>query len=256
MLAGAVLILGAAAAYFGGGDCSGGERPGAYGAFVCYAPDALVFLLPAVAAVAGGVLVAAGRSSGEDMLYAFRGLRGARLALARGLAGSAAAALVMLVAGLVIVALALAVLPDRPELERPPGITTVSGFERPEAGVPVPALWRNAPLAGDLVAVAVYALAAAALAAVGNAVGQLIAQPAAAFAAPVLLVLCTQVAPLPGWGKWLSGYAYLDLMPVDGTMTAVPGEWRLPVLVGVWSAVLAAGLAVLTLVARMQERTA
>jgi hypothetical protein len=209
-----------------------------------------------VAAVAGGVLVAAGRSSGEDMLYAFRGLRGARLALARGLAGSAAAALVMLVAGLVIVALALAVLPDRPELERPPGITTVSGFERPEAGVPVPALWRNAPLAGDLVAVAVYALAAAALAAVGNAVGQLIAQPAAAFAAPVLLVLCTQVAPLPGWGKWLSGYAYLDLMPVDGTMTAVPGEWRLPVLVGVWSAVLAAGLAVLTLVARMQERTA
>lgn len=256
LLAGAALVVGVAAAYLGGGDCSAGERPGAYGAFVCYAPEALIFMLPAVAAVAGGVVVAAGRSSGEDMVYAVRGLAGARLALARGLAGSVAAAVVMLVAGLVIVALALVVLPDRPELERPPGITMVPGFERPEAGVPVPALWRSAPLAGDLLAVAVYALAAAALAAVGNAVGQLIAQPAAAFAAPVLLVLSAQVAPLPGWGEWLSGYAYLDLMPVDGTMTAVPGEWRLPVLVGVWSAVLAAGLAVLVLVARRQERSA
>lgn len=215
-----------------------------------------MFLLPALAAVVGGMLVASGRSRGEDVIYAVRGLAGSRLAVGRLLAGSAAAALLVLLAGLVLIALALLFLPHRPEIERPAGITLAPGYEPPEPGVPVPALWRSAPLAGDVVAVLVYALAAAALAAVGNAVGQLTAQPLVAFAAPVTLVLSTQVAPLPGDAIWLSGYAYLDMAPVNGELTQIAGEWRLPALLGYWSVLLALSFALAIVVARRQAAAA
>lgn len=243
------------AAYAGGGsDCSQGVRPGAYGAFVCYTPGAFVFLLPALAAVTGGMFVASSRSRGEDVIYAVRGLAGTRLAVGRLLAGSAAAAVLVLAAGLALIALALLFLPHRPELEIAPGITP--GPHRPEAGVPIPALWRSAPLAGDLVGVLVYALAAAALAAVGNAAGQLFAQPLVAFAAPVTLVLATQVAPLPGWGIWVSGYAYLDLEPARGTLTRLAGDWRLPALLGYWCGLLVLSFVVASLAARRQAAVA
>lgn len=79
VLAGAVLVVACVAAYLaGGGECSVGEVPGAYGAFVCYAPESFVFLAPAVAAVVGGVLVAGSRARGEDVVYAVRGLSGCR----------------------------------------------------------------------------------------------------------------------------------------------------------------------------------
>ena len=251
------LVLASVASYLtGNGACSGGQRPGAYGAFVCYSSDPFVFLLPALGAAVGGMLVASSRSRGEDVVYAVRGLSGRRLALARLLAGSAAAAALVLVAGLVLIALALLFLPHRAELEIQPGITFSPGSHRPEAGVPVPALWRSAPLAGDVVAVLVYALAAAALAAVGNAVGQLVAQPLVAFAAPVMLVLVAQVAPLPGAAKWLSGYAYLIMEPVYGRMTRLPGDWRLPALLGYWSALLALSFGVAVVAARRQAAVA
>ncbi len=255
-LACCVLVLASVAAYAGGGACSQGKRPGAYGAFVCYAPDAFVFLLPALAAMVGGMLVASSRSRGEDVIYAVRGLAGPRLAVGRLLAGSAAAAAVVLVAGLILVALALLFLPHRPELEIAPGITVDAGARVREPGVPIPALWHSAPLAGDLVGVVVYALAAAALAAVGNAVGQLVAQPLIAFAAPVMLVLVTQVAPLPGAGEWISGYAYLNLEPVYSTMTRIAGDWRLPALLGYWCALLALSFMVAILAARRQAAAA
>lgn len=256
-LAGGALVVACVAAYLaGGGQCSGGEVPGAYGSFVCYAPEAFVFLTPAVAAVVGGVLVAGSRARGEDVVYAVRGLSAWRLAVARLLAGSGAAAVVVLAAGLVLVGLALIFLPHRPELAIPPGVTITPGSTLPEAGVPVPGLWREAPLVGDLVAVVVYAWAAAALAALGNAAGQLVAQPLVAFAAPVFLVLVTQVAPLPGAWQWVSGFPYLDLMPISGTMTELPGGWRLPALLGYWGVVLSAGVAVTMLAARRQEALA
>lgn len=256
VLAAGVLVLGCIVSYAGGnaGACSDGEAPGAYGAFVCYAPSALVFLVPVVAALVGGVLVASSRSRGEDVLYEVRGLSGARLAIGRLLAGSAAAGLVVLLSALALIGLALVLLPHRPELARPPGVNVIPGARPPEPGVPLPLLWREAPLAGDVVAAAVYGLAATALAAVGNAVGQIAAQPALAFAAPVFLVLVTQVAPLSGPVMWISGYAYLDLMPINGTMTAISGGWRLPALVTYWGAVLALSVAVTLVAARRQER--
>lgn len=96
----------------------------------------------------------------------------------------------------------------------------------------------------------------AALAALGNAAGQLVAQPLVAFAAPVFLVLVGQVAPLPGAWQWVSGFPYLDLMPTSGTMTQLPGGWRLPALLGYWGVVLAVGVAVTMLAARRQEARA
>lgn len=257
LLACLVLVLASVAAFEGDPSaCSGGERPGAYGAFVCYTPDAFVFLLPALAALVGGTVVANSRARGEDVVYAVRGLAGPRLAVARLLTGSAAAALLVIVAGAALIVLALALLPHRAELDMQPGITNSPGFRPPEAGVPVPALWRAAPLAGDVLAVFVYAWAAAALAAVGNAVGQLVAQPLAAFAAPVLLVLVTQVAPLPGAAKWVSGYVYLGMDPTSGELLEVAGGWRLPLLVGYWSAVLALSFLVVHVAARRQAATA
>jgi len=255
-LACVALVLASMATYANGGPCSGGQRPGAYGAFVCYAPEAFVFLLPALAAVVGGMLVASSRARGEDVIYAVRGLAGSRLASGRMLAGSAAAASIVLVAGLVLVVLALVFLPHRPELEIAPGVTYSPGFDPPEAGVPIPALWRSAPLAGDLLAVLIYAVAAAALAAVGNATGQLVAQPLVAFGAPVMLVLATQVATLPGAAKWISGYAYLDLEPVNGTLTELGGALRLPALLGYWAALLVLSFALSMFVARRQAATA
>jgi prostaglandin-endoperoxide synthase 2 len=56
-------------AYRGGGaECSAGEHPTAYGAFVCYASDPFVFLLPAAAATIGGTLVATSRARGDDVV--------------------------------------------------------------------------------------------------------------------------------------------------------------------------------------------
>jgi hypothetical protein len=251
------LVLAGVVAFVGGsGDCSGGEHPGAFGAFVCYVPEAFVFVLPAVAAVAGGVVIAGSRARGEDVVYAVRGVSGTRLTLGRLLAGSAAAAVIVLAAGLMLVLLALVFLPHRRELLVQPGLGLIGGLHRHEPGVPSPALWRAAPLAGDLVAVLVYAAAAAALAAVGNAAGQIVAQPTVAFAGPVLFVLVTQVAPLPGSATWISGYAYLDLMPVNGTMTQLAGGWRLPALLGYWSAVLGLSFIVALLVSRRQAANA
>jgi hypothetical protein len=231
-------------------------RPGAYGAFVCYAPETFVFLLPALAAVVGGMLVASSRSRGEDVIYAVRGLAGSRLAMGRLCAGSAAAAVLVLVAGLALIALALLFLPHRHELDFSPVITPDPAVQPPEPGVPSPALWRSAPLAGDLLGVMIYALAAAALAAVGNAVGQVVAQPLIAFAAPVMLVLVTQVAPLPGAAKWISGYPYLDLEPTYGTLAPIAGDWRLPALLGYWSTLLAVSFMVATFAARRQAAAA
>lgn len=258
LLACLALVLASVGAYVGGstGACSGGERPGAYGAFVCYVPGQFVFLLPALAAVAGGMLVASSRARGEDVMYAVRGLAGSRLAVGRLLAGSAAAALLVIVAGFVLIALALLFLPHRPELEIQPGVTLIPGFDRPEAGVPSPGLWRSAPLAGDVLAVFVYALAAAALAAVGNAVGQFVAQPLLSFAAPVMLVLATQATPLPGAAKWLSGYVYLYFEPVHSTLTQIAGDWRLPALLGYWTLLLALSFALAVVAARRQATTA
>jgi hypothetical protein len=258
IVAGLSLVVAASLSYLGGGsgECSAGKAPGAFGAFVCYAPAPFVFLVPAAAALVGGVLVASSRARGEDVVYAVRGLAGTRLTLARVLAGSFAAGSVVLLAGLVLVALALVLLPHRPELDRPPGVGVIPGFRPPEPGLPLPVLWRDAPLVGDLLAAVVYALAAAALAALGNAVGQLLAQPVAAFAAPVLLVLATQVAPLPGLGRWISGYAYLDLMPIHGTMTDLPGALRLPAILAYWLALLVAAVALALAAARRQEARA
>jgi hypothetical protein len=202
------------------------------------------------------MLIASSRSGGEDVLYAVRGLGGLRLSLGRMLAGSAAAALLVLITGLALIAVALVFLPHRPELASAPGVTQVAGYHSPEVGVPSPALWRASPLGGDIVAVLVYAWAAAALAAVGNAAGQVAAQPLVAFAAPVFLVLITQVAPLPGAAKWLSGYAYLDLGPTGGAMTALPGGWRLPALLGYWLVVLVLSLVVSSSAAHRQAAAA
>lgn len=255
LLACSALVLAAIAGYADRGSCSQGDHPGAYGAFVCYAPRPWVFLLPALAAVAGGTLVASSRARGEDVIYAVRGFGGSRLAVGRLLAGSAAAALLVLVAGFVLIMLALLFLPHRPELENPPGVTYIPGSQPPEAGVPSPSLWRSAPLAGDVLGVLVYALAAASLAAVGNAVGQIMAQPLLAFAAPVFLVLVTQVAPLPGAWKWISGYPYLDLDPT-GTLTRLAGGWRLPALLGYWGGLLLLSFVVAVVVARRQLASA
>jgi hypothetical protein len=251
------LAVASVVAYRGGGaECSAGEHPGAYGAFVCYASAPFVFLLPAVAATIGGTLVATSRARGDDVVYGVRGLRGARLSVGRLLAGSGAAALLVLLTGLALIVVALLFLPHRPELDSPPGVTALAGSHPPEPGVPSPSLWRSAPLAGDLLAVLIYAWAAAALAAVGNAIGQLVAQPLAAFAAPVFLVLVTQVAPVSGPARWLSGYAYLDLGPTAGTMTEVPGSWRLAALLGYWGAVLLMSFVIATLVATRQAAAA
>lgn len=251
---GVILIALCIAGFYGrgAGDCSQHEAPGAYGTFVCYAPFRFVFLLPILAALVGGI-TASSRARGDDVVYATRDLKGTRLALARVFAGSTAAALCTLVCGVLIIVAALLLLPHQAELERPHGMVVIPGYEK-EEGIPLPALWRASPLANDFLAVGVYALAAAALAAVGNAVGQLVLQPMFALAAPVFLVLFSQIFPTPEKIDWLAPYSLLALLPTGGpVLEYVAGTWRLVLLLGYWGGIFAVSCAVVIMAARRQE---
>ena len=252
-----------------GAGCSGNEARGAFGALTCTTRGIFAWGLPLLGFGVGGALTAVGRGRGEDALYAVRGLRGVRLALVRSLAGSVAAGLVGALVGCALVVLNLLTLPWRDHaLIRPSAFRAAveMGYDPRtvippyEMGFPTPGLWSLSPLLCDLVTVVLGAVACAAVAALGCAIGQAVARPIV----PTLLVFTLSMWPMLNpfrsdvpWATWFSFQPYLEVAPVHSKIVAtLAAPWRAVVPFGFFVLLLLVSVVAVCVVAWRQEARA
>ncbi|WDT93032.1 hypothetical protein JDY09_06465 [Thermoleophilum album] len=129
-----------------------------------------------------------------------------------------------------------------------------------EMGFPTPGLWHFSPLVCDLVTVVLGAVACAAVAALGCAIGQVVARPIV----PTLLVFTLCMWPMLNpfrsqmpWGKWFSFQPYLEVAPVYSKIVATfdaPWLWVVPF--GVFLSLLVVSLLFVCVAAWRQEARA
>jgi len=158
------------------GLCASPRFASAFGGFSCTTGVSVSFALPLVAVLVGGTAAASERFRGADVLLAVRGLAGPAYVSARMLAGAMAAGVGVGVTGLAAIVTGLVVHPWRRPRLIDPSVSFING--PPEApGTPSSWLWAQAPLANDFLVLAIVMVAAAAVAALGTAMGMWVRSP-------------------------------------------------------------------------------